>query len=294
MSDWLTGTGYIRLWERLHRAEEALLIEAPLGRVLAEANADVHRVTGSTMENSDALLVDARAAIAVLTAVAGMAVNPPPPPPPPAPPQYSAADEEFARETLRQFRRAINEFRDDARMGLVRARNHLLRTVFVTTMVSYVLLALAILAGAPTRAIFAAGCFFLIGALVGLFNRLYLDAATNSAVEDYGLTAARVLHTPIISGLAAVGAVLIIPMLSVVLSPENTTNGGPNEAARDARAAVDIPPLLDLFNIDRRPFGLVLAAIFGLSPAALISRLQQESEQYKTGLKSSQAPSAQN
>jgi len=36
----------------------------------------------------------------------------------------------------------------------------------------------------------------------------------------------------------------------------------------------------------------VLAAVFGLTPSALISRLQSEAEKYKSDLKSSEAPAA--
>jgi hypothetical protein len=50
---------------------------------------------------------------------------------------------------------------------------------------------------------------------------------------------------------------------------------------------VPLPSLIDIFDLDKKPFGLVLAAIFGLSPTALLSRLQQEAEKYKADLKSS-------
>ena len=51
-----------------------------------------------------------------------------------------------------------------------------------------------------------------------------------------------------------------------------------------------LPHLGNIFNLDDRPFGLVLAAIFGLSPTVLISRLQQEAEKYKADLKSTESP----
>ncbi len=91
------------------------------------------------------------------------------------------------------------------------------------------------MSGVPRPAFTSAIAYFLIGAPVGLFNRLYLDASTETAVEDYGLSAARLLHTPLLCG---------------------------------------------------------LAAVFGLTPSALISRLQSEAEKYKSDLKSSEEPSA--
>jgi hypothetical protein len=45
-----------------------------------------------------------------------------------------------------------------------------------------------------------------------------------------------------------------------------------------------------VFDLGDNPFGLVIAAIFGLSPTALISRLQSESEKYKSAIQSSQPP----
>lgn len=287
MSEWLLGTGYVRLWERLHRAEEALILVEPAERVIAGAMADELRLQGSTIDNRDALLTLTRAAVHVMSGRAQLVAPPAAPVPPPPPPPYNDHDEQFARETLRQVRRAINEFRDECRLGLVRARNQLLRTVLATSLVSYLLVALAIRVEVPREAIIAAASFFLVGAVIGLFNRLYLDAGAHTAIEDYGLSLARLFHTPIFSGIAAMGGVLIIPMLSVLISPvsaENSTAGA---------STIVAPALTDIFNISTRPFGLVIAAIFGLSPATLISRLQQEAEQYKTGLKSSEAPSRQ-
>jgi hypothetical protein len=113
---------------------------------------------------------------------------------------------------------------------------------------------------------------------VGLFNQLYLDANTELVSEDYGLATARLVHTPLSSGLAALGGILIIPMLSLLVN--------------DSGAIEDtlVPTVVSIFDLDKRPFGLVLAAIFGLSPTVLIARLQQEAEKYKADLKSSGAP----
>jgi len=150
-------------------------------------------------------------------------------------PPFHPPDDLIARRLIRQVRRAINEYRDDRRLALVRARNQLLKTIILTALVTYLLVALAVLSGVPRPAFTSAIACFLIGATVGLFNRLYLDASTETAVEDYGLSAARLLHTPLLCG---------------------------------------------------------LAAVFGLTPSALISRLQSEAEKYKSDLKSSEEPSA--
>jgi len=97
---------------------------------------------------------------------------------------------------------------------------------------------------------------------VGLFNQLYLEGSAETATEDYGLATARLLHTPIISGLAALGGVLVIPMLSVLVNP--STSGASGQVA-----ALDLTHLL---NLTQQPFSLVLAATFGLSPTIDIIR----------------------
>ena len=40
MTDWLQQTGYVRLWERVHRADEASIMSHSVTRVIAEARFD--------------------------------------------------------------------------------------------------------------------------------------------------------------------------------------------------------------------------------------------------------------
>jgi hypothetical protein len=148
----------------------------------------------------------------------------------------------------------------------------------------FLLVALPILVQVHRDRLTAAVAFYLVGAIIGLFNRLYLDAGTEVATEDYGLATARLLHTPLFSGLAALGGALIIPLLSGMASQAMT-----QAPSTPAGTSVGLT-LTNLLDLSDRPFGLVFAALFGLSPAVLLSRLQQEAEQYKTDLKTSAAP----
>jgi hypothetical protein len=284
--EWVMGTGYIRLWQQIHRLQEATILFGPVDRVIAAGLDDETRLQGSNIDNRDLLLGRLREALTVVMAAAG--VGPAYLPRTPAPPAVAPPtrnDELVARAVLRDVRRAIEEFRDERRLGLVRARNQLMRTVLVTNIVLLGILALALEVGAPPRALIAAAAFFLVGAMMGLFNRLYLDAGAETAIEDYGLSTARLLHTPLFSGLAAVGGVLVVPMLSVLVNPDGSS------ATSSGVSGLSVPALTTIFNLDTRPFGLVIAAVFGLSPGVLISRLQQEAERFKSDLKSSQAPS---
>lgn len=265
--DWIQGYGYIKLLEQLHRLEELLILFLPAEILLADAWEDRLRLRGSLIENRDVLnarLLEAE------TSLRERYHLPPESPKTESPPPASQVpmDEFTARETMLRVKRLLNEFRDERRTGLVRARNQLLTTVTLTTFVIFALLASAVLAEISALRLVEGTVFFLVGAVVGLFNRLALDIGARISTEDFGLATARLLHTPLVSGLAALGGVLIIPLLASVAS--SNTSGS----------------LVDIFDISKTPFSLVLAAIFGVSPAALISRLQQEAEQYKTDLKS--------
>jgi hypothetical protein len=283
--EWALGYGYVRLWERLHRVEEEKLFAAPPDELIAEAARDTLRLQGSNIDNRDQLLDQLQRSTSVLAFNAGVSAGVVPASASGvgglAPP-FHPPDDLIARRLIRQVRRAINEYRDDRRLALVRARNQLLKTIILTALVTYQLVVLAVLSGVPRPAFTSAVAYFLIGATVGLFNRLYLDASTETAVEDYGLSAARLLHTPLLCGLAALGGALIVPLLSAQITP----------AVDIGTAAVAAPPLAVIFDITRRPFTLVLAAVFGLTPSALISRLQSEAEKYKSDLKSSETPAA--
>ena len=283
--EWALGYGYVRLWERLHRIEEEKLFAAPPDELIAEAARDTLRLQGSNVDNRDQLLDQLQRAASVLAFNAGVSAGLVPAPPPAvaglAPP-FHPPDDVVARRMIRQVRHSINEYRDERRLALVRARNQLLRTIVLTALVTYQLIVLAVLAGAPRPAFTSAIAYLLIGAIVGLFNRLYLDASAETAVEDYGLAAARLLHTPLLCGLAALGGALIVPLLSAQITP----------TGEGSAATIAAPTLGAIFDISQRPFTLVLAAVFGLTPSALISRLQSEAEKYKSDLKNSEAPAA--
>jgi hypothetical protein len=283
--EWALGYGYVRLWERLHRIEEEKLFAASPDELIAEAARDALRLQGSNVDNRDQLLDQLQRAASVLAFNAGVSAGLVPAPPAAvaglAPP-FHPPDDVVARRMIRQVRHAINEYRDERRLALVRARNQLLRTIVLTALVTYQLIVLAVLAGTPRPAFTSAIAYLLIGAIVGLFNRLYLDASAETAVEDYGLAAARLLHTPLLCGLAALGGALIVPLLSAQITP---TGDG-------SAATIAAPTLGAIFDISQRPFTLVLAAVFGLTPSALISRLQSEAEKYKSDLKNSEAPAS--
>jgi hypothetical protein len=208
--------------------------------------------------------------------------NPTPQDPEPArdavKPSEIPKSEAEARSDLRQVRRAVNEFRSDRWAGLVRARNMLAVATGLTGLAVYALLWLAIVEGASGETIASATAFFLIGAMVGLFNQCYSDSRATTVVDDYGLSLARLMVTPLISGVAAVGGVVIVAMLSITSISQAATGFGGGEMS-----------VADLFDVRKSPLNMVVAATFGLTPGLLLERLRAQTERYKSDLRTTQA-----
>lgn len=285
---WGTGDAYLDLRERLHRAEEALIGVEPASLAVGEAGYDVRRIEGGRFADSKRLLADIGAAQAALTA---------------------DPNDAAARAKLRQVRRAINEYRDSLRGGLIRARNHLFATAIYASLNAYGLLGVAMIWGASRNTILAAAAFYLIGATVGLFRQLQLASATTTTQEDYGLESMRLIQTPLFSGLAAVGGVVLLSIVPALTpSPTSVSPSGSRGTTTTAAATTTtttttpatttttapatsgrtIPSLDSIFDLGRNEMGLVIAAIFGLTPTLLVARLRAQSEGLKTGLKSSE------
>lgn len=183
-----------------------------------------------------------------------------------------------SRATLRVVMHAINDFRDSRRAEMIRARNRLLLTIFVTSLLAYGIEIVVLLAGAPPSSLIAAILFFLVGATVGLLDRLRREARSSSAMDDYGLFEARLLHTPLLSGLAAVGGVLLINVI-----PALTT-----AMSADPKAAVGTISLGSIYSVSNVG-GILMAAVFGLTPGAFFDGLQKQADVLRKDLESTTA-----
>jgi hypothetical protein len=300
---WALGLGYVNAWSKLHRAEEALIEVEPVEMVIRGALHDKLSIQDSKIKSRDELLeklhwvarelypamesnfktyqpregheeinklfyyvkkIALKAGVDVDVELSQVGnVNQ----------AISAEVEARARFTAREVRRILNEFRDRLWEGLIRARNHLLSTIFVTGFVTHILLCIAILAGASTSAnrdaIIAAAVFYIVGAIAGLFGRIYRESQTSTAVDDYGLSLARLVATPLLSGLAGVGGVLLI----------NTVLFGTSMTASNTA-------LQNIFNVNRVDY-IIAAAIFGLAPNLIVRSLEQRSQKYISALQSS-------
>ncbi len=274
---WLLATGYINMWKLLHHAEEALIEIEPIETVLNKAVHDELCIQDSNMSNSEELLDKLRIAVKKLSPSATVYLTKQPRDQearsvPHDKDNKSYNDPEMeARIALREVRRTLNEYRDNLWEGLVRSRNRLMMIVIITGFLAYILLCLPIVSNIDPSYVVAATIFFLVGAIVGLFNRLYLETKVDNAVNDFGLSMARVIATPVISGLSAVGSVLVITMLTGAIQ---TSLKFPDD-------------FTSIYSIN--PWHILLAAVFGLAPDLLIGMLQQKAESYKTDIKSSKA-----
>lgn len=292
---WVLGTGYINLVSRLHRAEEALLQIEPRALVISSAWHDEWCLRNSTLDNRDKLLdqlicarnilsvgpcgVTQRSECAPICAAA--------PDPKPLSSEELAAREREARAVLRAVRYSLNDFRDTRRDALVRARNRLNKTGAFTGLAAFVFLSLAIMLDVGPSTIVAITAFYLVGAIVGLFNRLRTAADSEEAVEDYGLTGTRLIHTPLFSGLAAIGGVALAALLPVAFDTVAFVPASV-DAAQSASTIAQSLRLDQVFNLQTYPFGLVVAAIFGLTPSLLVDRLNRQTDRFKDDLRRSE------
>jgi hypothetical protein len=281
---WVSERGYIAVWEKIHRAEEALM-EAEEKEDLSE---DVEHMAlqldGAGIPQKEALLKllnSAKAKLAKLESKAAGRNDSVSPAPnalagstsedslsaaPKAPDDSTSNDDLSAsRKALKEVRYNINVFRDNQWNGMVGQRNQTIATLLLVELVGFGLLGLALLK--PAGPVAAGALYFLVGAVAGLFNRLYSESQADHAVDDYGLAMARILTLPVYAGLAGVGGVLLTSLTS---------------------AQAGVSTLSSVFEFQNRPLVLVVAAAFGLAPALLVEGLSKQGKQSASALKSTE------
>lgn len=290
---WTLATGYVAVWNRLHRAREELLTVVPIHEVVETAMEYRTRLQGSTIANADGFVRELE--LAILRIDPGMAAyldadRPPraagtggqaqPALQPSSEARAADSPEEaiHARLVVRRITRAIHEYRDSRRGGIIRSRNRLFATVIFAGATTNAVLGLALVQGSRSSLVAAGVAYYLIGGVIGLFQQLRAASAADTVTEeDYGLSTARLIHTPLFSGIAGVAGVAL-----AVLAP----------VAAPGKAPAGPASLNQVFDLAAYPAGVVVAAVFGLTPSLLITRLQKQAEQYKADLRGSEAGEA--
>lgn len=261
---WARGTGYISVLKAIHEAEQALVDLASDEDVIRRAMTERSALEGSKIADARGRARRLERAIRVLGA--GDYLTDPPEAP-------KTTDKRIARKIVREAQATVDEFRDSRRESIIRARNRLFATVVFTGLVAYGGLVLALLAGANKTQVIAGATFYLIGAAVGLFRQLQQAGAAGAvAEEDFGLGLVRLVHTPLVSGLAGIAGVVLTAYAIDLNDPDAA------------------PTLAEIFDVAGSPLGLITAAVFGFTPSLVGNALQKGADQAKLELKSS-APS---
>lgn len=235
----------------------------------------------------------------------------------PAPPSQT---EDQARQDLRQVRTRIDNYIKQQWEGLINYRNTLMGTSLFTSVFTYILLVSVIIAKAPPTIIMGMALFYFVGAGVGLLSRLTSEFNSNNpSINDYGLTAARIIVTPVLSGLAALLGVALATMLTLSLTtfqPNTTSSASPTTtpvvvativATTGTSTTIQFtvsqqppasnkpayPPLQNIYDLTQNPQGIVFAAIFGFLPSLVIGLLQQQAQTIQSQIQSSSAGNQQ-
>lgn len=299
---WVLATGYIALWNRLHRAEEAIIVLEEPGAVVSGAVYDYMRVQGSAIPARDELLAKIHWAVNVIspsdaetltpltiTTTTGGTVKVQFTPQPKrfrflpfasrgnAPAPKDSAEQ--AQLVLREVRRSIDEYRDNSWAELVRQRNRMVETMIILRVAAFILLAVAVIIKVPVHTVIAVVAFYLVGASVGLFNRLNAQPKPEDShpVEDYGLTSMSLLEAVLFAGLAAVGGVVITGLLTVSLAKVMAPT-----------AQAQVPQLATVLDVGQNKIGFIIAAVFGLTPQLLLNRVLEITQQYKSAIGNSE------
>jgi hypothetical protein len=275
---WVLAVGYINAWAMLHRAEEAMFVAERVDALVSQGVYDEARLDGSDIAHADELLGKLRHAVSVLDAkgrklyLGGKDDL--------TAPDLDGTSPLAARQAMRKIRHIINEFRDDLWGGLVRARNEFLKTIFVTGAGAYLLLILVLLRGVDATVLIAATAFFTFGALVGLLGRIKDEAKTDKAIEDFGLSTARLAAAPLYAGLAALFGVLLVGLAHISIGSISLGPAPPPGAS--------LPTLHQIFSLGSNPIGFLAAALFGFTPTLLFDYLQTETDAFRKSIASSQ------
>jgi hypothetical protein len=265
---WILGDGFVGLWRLVDRLDAALNYLMPRDRVWSRAQALLIWLPNPSSPHSG--VPDPRAQLNAAIEALGKETPP------------DAWTEVSQRGMVAQIQTLIDSSKTDRYAGFVRARNMLLASCTMTALALYAIFWLGIVALPPdiSRQILSSALFFTtIGALVGLFQLLYVESKSETGVDDYGLSVARLIVAPQLAALAALVGVVLTSLATSALSGSPTST---------AQAPTSIPEAL---NQIRNPANVLVAVAFALSPGLVFSRFRENIEQNKQDLSKSTSAS---
>ncbi len=271
---WALGFGYVNVLRAIHRVEQEILVLEPREDLLMDVGRDELSLSRSTIDNRDVLLTSLARVKTELSEQGPSA--PSSTGRRPAKVQPSETD---ARVKAVTARRALDQFRDDARDGIVRSRNQLLNLTFVLSSLTFGLFALSEMVGAPTIFLMSVAGLYLVGVGAACIGRLRIGTRHTSVSEDFGLHPARLLATLLMAGLIAVGGVFLVAALPSLLPAQ--AGGNP------------IPALSAIFDLRSNTAALLYAAIFGVASETLTNLLFRGADRLQGDLLASRPANAE-
>ena len=264
---WLDGAGYLDAWDHLHNAEENLLLIDTTTEVTATGLNDLLRLHNSRVAAKSKLIDELKEAIPHLSSTSGSNLNPPLAQPNPC-------DPDSARRRIKNVRAAINQDRAGKWRQVIKARNGLGQGVLATAVITYAMVAVAVVVGLDPRMLISAGVFYGVGAAVSAAHQLTLRSRSQGEIEDFGYANVKLLVAPALAGLVAVLAVATLAQASVSFG--NQTYGAHFESWQAT------------FDWTRNPDAIWVAAVFGFAPSLLFAIFQARVNGVLDSLKSSQ------
>jgi hypothetical protein len=246
---WVTGEGYDDLWQRVHRMTDTGIEKACPDKVLTWIGDAKLRIMNSAMGGTKELLDKLEKARCILEKEG----------------VHSSLEVERAKQDVSLVWKTLHSYRDERWSEIRRVSSSLFLTSSVVGITGYAMLWLVILLGASQLAVQQAAILMLTGALVALIDRLHTQSKTLRAIEDYGLTQARLVVAPLLGALAALMGVLLVWGYQ-----------HQDGLARMFESGVSVE-------------NLVIAAVFGLTPRLLLDQLKNRTEKIQAEIASTQA-----
>jgi hypothetical protein len=126
----------------------------------------------------------------------------------------SAISTEKAYAIVGDTQRELDYYVEERFEGIITVRNRLMAVHALTGVVTYVALLFALAVGISVGALQAMAALFLVGALASMLNWYTLIVGSDNALPDYGLSLTRLFAAPLLSGLVALAAVLLLQSLT--------------------------------------------------------------------------------
>jgi hypothetical protein len=265
---WSLADGYIALYRYLHSSDQALILCSPRDKVIDRALTNELRFEDSTIPHREHLLDQLRRAVLRLDPAAALYLDKGPTSLPSQSANAISTEKAFA--IVCDTQRELDNYVEDRFEGIITVRNRLMAVHALTGIVTYVALLFALAVGISVGALQDMAALFLVGALASMLNWYTLIVGSDNALPDYGLSLTRLFAAPLLSGLVALAAVLLLQSLTVSFAGAATPH-----------------TLEDLFALDLK--NVVIAGVFGFTPSLIISLVQKQTDRYMSEIKSTEA-----